>query len=183
MSASASAARAANRVWWRPAAPIRKAVLVVHVIASVALLGELWVLVVLNLTATLTTDADLAHFAYRLMNRLIFTGGAPLGLTGLATGVVLAVSSPWGLVRHYWVFVKLLLLVAVVVGGILLFTPADLADATQDGIAPVSRQWQQVAVVGCGVAMLAAATALSVLKPRARLPWARRRHSWKDNSK
>ncbi|HEX6444096.1 MAG TPA: hypothetical protein VF053_03335 [Streptosporangiales bacterium] len=173
MSAAASA-RGVNRVWWRLPAPVRRAVLVLHVVVSAALLGELWGLVVLNLTATLTAETELAHSAYRLMEQLIFEGGAPLSLTGLATGVVLALSSPWGLLRNYWVFAKLLLLVGVILGGVLFFTPADLADATRDGAAPAARQWQQVAVVASGVVMLVVATALSVLKPRGRLPWARR---------
>lgn len=173
MSASATAAGTTNRVWWRLAPPVRKAVVVLHVITSVALLGELWGLVVLNLAATLTSEADLAHFAYRLMERLIFAGGAPLSLTGLASGVVLALSSPWGLLRHYWVLVKLVLLVAVILTGMLLFTPGDLADATQNGSRPASWQWQQVALIAGGVVMLVVSTALAVVKPRGRLPWAR----------
>lgn len=107
MSASATAVGSTNHVRWRLARPVRKAVVVLHVVTSVALLGEMWGLVVLNLTATLTSDTELAHSAYRLMERLIFGGGVPLSLTGLATGVVLALSSPWGLLRHYWVFLKL----------------------------------------------------------------------------
>ncbi|MGI5201951.1 hypothetical protein ACQEU6_10265 [Spirillospora sp. CA-108201] len=63
---------AAAGQWWRPGPPVRKTVTVVHVVASVALLGEVWGLVLLNLTATLTADRVLAHSAYRLMGVLVF---------------------------------------------------------------------------------------------------------------
>lgn len=173
MSASVTAAGTQNRVRLRLAPPVRKALVVLHVVTSVALLGELWGLVVLNLTAVLTAEDQVAYVAYRLMQRLIFAGGAPLSLTALATGVVVALASPWGLLRHYWVFAKLVLLVGVVLSGMLFFTPEDLAAATRDGTRPTSWQWQQVAVVAAGVVMLVASTALAVVKPRGRLPWAR----------
>ncbi|NDU73678.1 DUF2269 family protein [Actinomadura sp. DSM 109109] len=156
--------------WWWPGPRIRKTVTVVHVVSSVALLGEVWGLVLLNLTATLTADGTLAHSAYRLMGVLVFGGGIPLSLTALATGVALATGSPWGLARHYWVLAKLVLLVLVVLAGMLLFTPEALADATAGGAAPdAGRQWEQVAVVSCQLAMLITATALSVFKPRGRV--------------
>lgn len=160
---------AAAGQWWRPGPPVRKTITVVHVVASVALLGEVWGLVLLNLTATLTEDATLAHAAYRLMSVLVFGGGIPLSLTALATGIALATGSPWGLARHYWVLAKLVLLIAVILAGMLLFTPEAMADATAGGAAPAGRRWEQVAVVSCQLAMLLTATALSVFKPRGRV--------------
>ncbi|GAA4373352.1 membrane protein [Actinomadura verrucosospora] len=156
--------------WWRPGPSVRKTVTVVHVVASVALLGEVWGLVLLNLTAALTADPVLANSAYRLMSVLVFGGGIPLSLTALASGVALATGSPWGLARHYWVLAKLVLLVLVILAGMLLFTPEAMADATAGGAAPAAgRQWEQVAVVSCQLAMLLSATALSVFKPRGRV--------------
>ncbi|MEU8307867.1 hypothetical protein AB0C84_30310 [Actinomadura sp. NPDC048955] len=161
---------AAAGQWWRPRPPVRKTVTVVHVVASVALLGEVWGLVLLNLTAALTDDATLAHSAYRLMGVLVFGGGIPLSLTALVTGVALATGSAWGLARHYWVLAKLVLLIAVILAGMLLFTPGAMADATAGGApAAAGRQWEQVAVVSCQLAMLLTATTLSVFKPRGRV--------------
>lgn len=155
---------------WRPRPAARKALTVVHVVASVALAGEVWGLVLLNLTATLTSDAELAHSAYRLMAVLVFGGGIPLSLIALASGVALGLGSRWGVVRHHWVFAKLLLLIGVILCGMLLFTPELMADATEGGeLPPGGRARWQVAVVSCQLAMLIAATALSVFKPRGRL--------------
>ncbi|MEU7741319.1 hypothetical protein [Nonomuraea sp. NPDC049158] len=149
---------------------VRKGVLVVHVIASVALLGEVWGLVVLNTVATVTDDLGLAHAAYRLMPSLVFAGGIPLSLTALATGITLALTSHWGLARHYWVLAKLVLLVSVICLGMFLFDPEGMAAATAGATRPVEgRQWGQVAVLGGQLAMLLTATTLSVLKPRGRV--------------
>ncbi|MEV0235190.1 hypothetical protein [Nonomuraea sp. NPDC050786] len=146
---------------------IRKTVMVIHIVASVALLGEVWGLVVLNTAAAMTKDTGLAHAAYRLMPGLVFAGGIPLSLTALATGVILGLTSHWGLFRHYWVTAKLVLLVAVICVGMFLFDPEGMAALTEGGAAaPASRQWGQIAALGAQVAMLMTATALSVFKPR-----------------
>lgn len=164
----------AARQWWRPRPSVRKSITVVHVVSSVALLGEVWGLVLLNLTATLTADAALGHSAYRLMSVLVFGGGIPLSFTALASGIALALGSPWGLARHYWVFAKLLLLIAVILAGMLLFQPEIMADATAGGAsASGGRQWAQVAIVSCQLVMLLTSTGLSVFKPRGRIRWSR----------
>jgi hypothetical protein len=36
----------------------------------------------------------------------------PLSLGALASGIVQSIGTKWGLVRHYWVLVKLLLTIA-----------------------------------------------------------------------
>ncbi|MGI5285565.1 hypothetical protein ACQEVF_19835 [Nonomuraea polychroma] len=149
---------------------IRKTVLVVHIVVSVALVGEVWGLVALNTAATLTKDLELAHAAYRLMPTLVFAGGIPLSLTALATGVTLGLTSHWGLFRYYWVTIKLVLLVAVICVGMFLFDPEGMAVATTGAGQPApARQWGQVAVLSTQIAMLLTATALSVFKPRRKL--------------
>lgn len=169
MSVSERPVGTADRARWRLGRGTRKAVLIVHIIASVALLGEVWGLVVLNVTATLTTDTALAHAAYRLMESLVFAGGIPLSMVALGSGITLSLSSRWGLFRHYWVFAKLLLLIAVILCGMLLFTPVEVADAVQRGTQSAAWQWEQVAVLTAQLAMLITATVLSVLKPRRRI--------------
>ncbi|MFI9839787.1 hypothetical protein ACIHFD_22330 [Nonomuraea sp. NPDC051941] len=149
---------------------IRKTVMVIHVIASVALVGEVWGLVVLNTAAALTKDAGLAHAAYRLMPALVFAGGIPLSLIALISGITLGLTSHWGLFRYYWVAAKLVLLVAVICVGMFLFDPEGMAAATEGGAAvPATRQWGQVAALGTQIAMLMTATTLSVFKPRRKL--------------
>jgi uncharacterized membrane protein len=156
---------------------LRRALVATHIMCSVALLGEVWGLVALNLYATATIDSDreLARSAYRLMEVLVFAGGIPLSLLALVTGVVLAVTSHWGLVRHYWVFTKLLLLIAVILSGMLLFQPAPTAAAIAGGSVSDGQQVRQVAVVAVQLGMLGTATVLAVFKPRRRIGWWPRR--------
>ncbi|REE95801.1 hypothetical protein [Thermomonospora umbrina] len=148
----------------------RKSVLVVHVIASVALLGEVWGLVILNLAAALTDEVPLAHSAYRLMSFLVFGGGIPLSMIALVTGIALGLGTHWGLARHWWVAAKLGLLVATVLVGMLAFTPEAMAAATEHGVRPdAGGRWRQVAAVSVQLLMLVTATALSVYKPKGRI--------------
>jgi uncharacterized membrane protein len=149
----------------------RKTVLVIHIVASVALAGEVWGLVVLNTAAALTGDAALAHSAYRLMPALVFAGGIPLSMTALVTGLVLGLMSHWGLFRHAWVTIKLGLLLAVICAGMFLFDPESMAAATEGAVAaPEPGKWNQVAVPATQLAMILTATALSVFKPRSKTP-------------
>lgn len=164
---TARSATSTNRL--RPG--VRKTVMVIHIIASVALLGEVWTLVTLNLYSTLAADAELAHAAYRLMEVLVFAGGIPLSMTALVTGVTLALGSHWGLARHYWVFGKLLLLVAVICLGMFLFQPGVVATAIEQGARPDGEQWRQASVVATQLLMLVTATTLSVFKPKGRIGW------------
>ncbi|WP_433337629.1 hypothetical protein [Spirillospora sp. CA-294931] len=165
----ATAAAPASRRAWRLSPATRKTVTVVHVIASVALLGEVWGLVVLNLTATLTDEPALAGAAYRLMERLVFGGGIPLSMLALCSGLLLALASPWGLVRHYWVFTKLILLIAVIGVGMFVFDPASMAAGAADGTVSSGSQWGQVAAVSTQALLLITATTLSIFKPRGRM--------------
>lgn len=142
---------------------VRRPLLLLHVVASVGLLGQGWVLVVLNLTALNTDDGELARAAYELMSVLVFAGGIPLSMASLVTGLILALGTHWGLLRHAWVFAKLLLLTGVILVGSFLFTPELLAEAGPPY--PDALQRTQVAVVSAQVLMLLTATALSVYKP------------------
>lgn len=149
---------------------IRRTIVVIHVIVSVALLGEVWGLVVLNTAAALTKDLELAHAAYRLMPLLVFAGGIPLSLIALITGITLGLTSHWGLFRYYWVVIKLVLVVAVIGVGMLLFDPEGMAAVTSGGrAAEPARQWGQVAVLSTQIVMLMTATTLSVFKPRRKI--------------
>lgn len=151
--------------------PVRKTVLTVHILASVALTGEVWALVALNLYSTVAAGTELAGMAYRLMSVMVFAGGIPLSLLALAAGVILGLGTHWGVVRHGWVLAKLVLLVGVIVVGMVLFRPEAMAAAAADGTLSTGQQRWQVVVVATQLAMLVTATALSVFKPKGRLRW------------
>jgi hypothetical protein len=89
--------------------PLRKAVLAAHVATSVGWFGAVLAYLVLDLVATFGADLQLVRSAFMAMALIVVYGIVPMALASLLIGVSLALGTPWGLFRHYWVVVKLLL--------------------------------------------------------------------------
>jgi hypothetical protein len=143
---------------------MRKPLLAVHIITSVGLLGSTSASLMLAVTAATTDDAALAGSAYELMGTAGMVFGIPLSFAALISGVVLGLRGRWGVLRYRWTAIKLGLQLAVILCGALLVGPGVAARIDGDGSA-----WGLVAAVGANVAMLAAATVISVFKPGGRL--------------
>ena len=92
---------------------MRKSVLVVHIASAGAWIGIDVVMVVVVFTALRADDATRA-LCYQALE--LFAGW-PLVVTGLvclASGVVLGLGSAYGLVRYWWVAIKLAISIAFV---------------------------------------------------------------------
>jgi hypothetical protein len=90
---------------------LRKLVLTAHVALSVGMLGAVLVFLALAGVGLASQDLPLVRAAY-ITNGLIARDIIlPLLLTSLAIGLFQALTTPWGLFRHYWVIAKLLLTV------------------------------------------------------------------------
>lgn len=87
----------------------RKAMLVAHVATSVGWLGAVLAYLVLDLVATFGQDTTIMRAAFLAMALIVVYSVVPLALATVLTGTVTALGTPWGLFRHYWVLVKLLL--------------------------------------------------------------------------
>jgi hypothetical protein len=146
----------------------RKFLLIVHIAASVALLGSCASIVVTSLAAALSDDDTLAHSAYRLLGNSRYLG-IPFSLVSLITGVLLAVRGRWGLLRYRWTAIKLFALLGVLLLGAV---PQNLVlDPLVDSAAPTDEgtRWLVPLLAGAQIALLLLATSLSVIKPSARL--------------
>lgn len=75
--------------------PRRKAVLTVHLIAALGLLGASTVLLVGGLHAATRDHPDEAHAVYTLLRLLTFAVDVPLAIITLLAGLVLAFTSTW----------------------------------------------------------------------------------------
>jgi uncharacterized membrane protein len=143
----------------------RRALLTVHIIASVGLLGDVAAVLAINVIAATTADTELAAASYELLALFGFLFGIPLSLVSLLSGIVLGLGSKWGVLRYAWVATKLGLLVSVIVVGAVVLGPGTDAMRHGDGGAEsrlvLGAAWQLVA--------LCTATGLSVFKPRRRL--------------
>jgi uncharacterized membrane protein len=144
---------------------LRRAVLTLHITASVGLLGTTAALVAINVRAATTTDPQLAASAYELLTMFATLFGIPLSMTSLLTGLVLGLSSKWGVLRYGWVTAKLALNLSVILVGAFLLGPttAAMADGRGDNEALL------IAGGAYDVVALSLATGLSVFKPRRRL--------------
>jgi hypothetical protein len=109
----------------------RKGVLVAHIVAAGAWIGLDVMLGVLVFTPLLTSDPTAAALCYQVMP-LLFWPILVSGLTCLATGVVLGMGTHHGLVRHWWVLVKLTLNLVLTSLVVVLLGPG-MADAAEAG--------------------------------------------------
>ncbi|GGM58226.1 hypothetical protein GCM10008956_37260 [Deinococcus arenae] len=161
---------------------LRRAALTVHVISSVGWLGAVLAFLVVAVTGLTSADGGLVRAAALLMAALGQTVIVPLSLLALASGVLQALGTRWGLLDHSWVVIKLII-TAVSVLVLLTFQPGlnALADQAAGWPSPTPAQVAQLrspaAALHAGGALvgLVTATALSVLKPAGVTPAGQRR--------
>lgn len=84
----------------------------------------------------------------------------PTVALSVGTGLVLALGTPYGLVRYWWILAKLCASVALVVAGSAVLAAGGHWSGTWVAVA----RW-------AGAVVLSALVLLSVAKPRARTPW------------
>ena len=145
----------------RVGARTRRAVLTLHIVSGVGLLGDVAAILAINVRAATTEDPQLAAAAYELLTMFPVLFGIPLSLTSLATGLVLGLGSKWGVFRYRWVTAKLLLNLSVILVGAFLIGPttAALADGRD------ASEGVLIAASAYDVVALLLATGLSVFKP------------------
>jgi hypothetical protein len=175
MPAGGSALRRSGR---RLPPRVRNSMVVVHVVVSVSWLALMLCLLTLATTALATNDADTLRTAYRAMGMLGDALIIPLSLLTLVSGVVLALGTPWGLFRYYWVSTKFWLTLAATVASIFALTARlhDAVDAVaRHPVGPISAmdlgfiRYNMVIVPAAALLLYLANVILSVFKP-----WGRR---------
>ena len=88
---------------------LRKLALTAHVISTVGWLGAVASFLALAIAGLTSQDAQMLRAAYVAMELTGWYVIVPLCIASLLTGIVQALGTPWGLFRHYWVLVKLLI--------------------------------------------------------------------------
>ncbi|HEY5922594.1 MAG TPA: hypothetical protein VIV11_13025, partial [Kofleriaceae bacterium] len=91
----------------RPA--LRKLALTSHVTASVGWLGTVVAYLVVAIAGLTTAEGELARGAYLTMSLIGWFAIVPFSLAAMLTGLVQSLGTEWGLFRHYWILVKLVL--------------------------------------------------------------------------
>ncbi len=94
---------------FRPGPRTRKGILVIHIASAGAWLGLDVAMAVVIFTAVLNHDAGTRALCYQALQLFAVTPLFTTGLICLASGVVLGLGSRYGLVRYWWVAMKLAL--------------------------------------------------------------------------
>lgn len=150
-------------------ARLRKLVLTAHIIASVGWFGAVVVFLALAVVGLTDQNAATVRGVYLLMEPTAWLVLLPLAVASLLTGIIQSLGSPWGLFRHYWVILKL---VINVVSTLVLLTYMDTfatmaAAAADPGTALDAVRNPSPAIhAGAALILLLGAALLSVYKPR-----------------
>jgi hypothetical protein len=161
--------RRAGRLRFGPRS--RRAVLSVHIIASVAWIGVDLCTLMLAVVGSDSSDVTTQRAAFVVLEPIANLLLVPLPLLALLTGILIALGTPWGLLRHYWVITSLVL-TSVAAAAVLfalrprLIQAAGRARHALDPGAAVGMLRQQI-IIATSIALLVlcAVTAINVVKP------------------
>jgi hypothetical protein len=158
-------------------APWRKLLLTVHVAATVSVLGMDLVLLALGISGMGGADPRTIYPAAQLVSEGLV---APLAILSLGTGLLLAALTPWGILRYWWVTIKLAITVVLTSAVLFVLIPRLGAAANAvTGPAPrlltVAERLPLVVAPAVASTLLALAVVLAIFKPGWRLRWRSRR--------
>jgi hypothetical protein len=88
---------------------LRKLVLATHITLAVGWIGGVVAYLVLVIAAMSSPSAQTLRAAWISMDLIGWYLLVPLAFTSLCSGLVMALTTPWGLFRHYWVAISLVL--------------------------------------------------------------------------
>lgn len=151
--------------------------LAVHLTVSVGWIGGVVAYLALGIAAINAGDDRTIRGAWIAMEILGWYVIVPLALASLGTGAVLALATRWGLFRHYWVIISLLLTV-IAVAVLLLHMPdvtatAEVARAASgEGLAALGGDLAHPAI---GLVVLLVIQVLNIYKPRGLTRYGHRR--------
>lgn len=94
---------------WRLGKQVRKAVLLVHILAAGTWFGIDIAMGALVVTAIATESQSTKELAYRALDLVVVWPLLVSSVVSLASGVLLGLGTSYGLIRYWWVAVKLVL--------------------------------------------------------------------------
>jgi hypothetical protein len=147
---------------------IRKAALAMHICTSVGWIGAAFAYLALAVAAQVSQQASTVYSAWMGMELIGWAVIVPLGCLAFLTGLLMSLGTSWGLVRHYWVLIALVL-TTLALGVLLLHMPtvtqtAELA-RTMTG-ADLAALGGDIVHPAVGIGILIVVAVLNVYKPR-----------------
>ncbi|SFE88513.1 hypothetical protein SAMN05216378_4453 [Paenibacillus catalpae] len=124
----------------------RRILLLLHIIFAAIMLGVQVVFIILALTASVTSDADVLQACYTIMHLLADSSVRASTIGTTVTGIALSLLTSWGLFRYYWIMAKeVLTLLAIAIGFIGLYE-WTLRGLNDNGSLTVHHTWLLIGI-------------------------------------
>ena len=156
---------------------VRKFALATHLTVAVGWIGAVLAYLAVGIAAETSKDAETVRGAWTAMELVGWYVIVPLAVASLLTGLVMALGTRWGLFRHYWVLLSLVL-TAFATAVSLLHMP------TVSAMADIARRAEgdqlydlggDLIHPGIGLVVLLVIQVLNVHKPRGMTGYGQRR--------
>lgn len=150
---------------------LRKVALIAHVTFSVGWLGSVVAFLALAIAGLASSDPQIVRAAYLAMEVVGWFVIVPLSIASLLSGLLQSLGTIWGLFRHWWVVLKLVMTVLATLVLLVHMQPVGhLAEAvraaTLSGGELHGLRVQLIADAGAAIVVLLVTTTLSIVKPR-----------------
>jgi hypothetical protein len=149
---------------------LRKFALAVHLTVSIGWVGAVAGYIPLDVAAATGRDTDTLRFAYLGMERIAVYVIVPLALASLLTGLIVSLGTKWGLFRHYWVLISLVL---TTLATLVLLSETRVIRAYAEVAADPARSGEELRALGStlvhsvgGTLVLLVILVLNIYKPR-----------------
>jgi hypothetical protein len=159
---------------------LRRLTFTTHVTSSVGWIGSVLVFLALAVIAMTSHDERTVRGAYLVMAPAAWFVLVPLAHASLLSGIALSLGTAWGLFRHYWVVLKLLITAfATVILLIYMETFGQMAGVAADPVVDLAvvRNASPIVHAILALILLLAATVLGVYKPFGMTDFGRRKHN------
>ena len=152
----------------------RRITLTVHIVTAGAWIGVDVIVAVLVFAGWFADDSDTRGLAYQALGTFVVWPMLVSGVLSLATGLVLGWSTKWGLLRYWWVAVKLGLNVLLCTLIVVVLQPGmDAVRSHGEALQAGSASGEDVSTLffppAVSLTLLTFATVLAVFKPWGRV--------------
>lgn len=156
--------------------PLRKFMLTAHITFSVGWLGAVAVFLAHSIAGLSSENTMIVRAAYLAMNLSAWLIIVPACFGALLTGIIQSIGTQWGLFKHYWIVVKLLLTIGATILLLVHMQPISfMADIASEGPLTTTEhrglQVQLIVDAGAALLVLLTVTAISVYKPWGMTPY------------
>src|ERR687891_1312272 len=156
---------------------LRKFTFATHVTSSVGWVGAVIVFLAMVVIGLSSPDERTVRGAYLVMAPAAWFVLVPLAHASLFSGIALSLGTPWGLIRHYWVVIKLAItLFSTVILLIYMGTFRQMAGVAADPVVELElvRNPSPLLHAILALVLLISATVLAIYKPFGMTPYGTR---------